>query len=69
MNKVDILAKFLELYPYYHDKIHQYAPESRNTIKIWFKDGRTFDFTYSGNQNCRLINNRDVVNNYSGRYL
>jgi hypothetical protein len=46
MTTFDILAKFLEMYPQFHEQICQYAPNGFSSIIVWFKNGQTFDFTY-----------------------
>lgn len=70
MNVIDILAKFLELHPHYHEQTHQYAPNGKNTIRIWFRDGRIFDFTYTNEHIWNLIRCAGVCENkYNGRFL
>ena len=51
LTTVDILSKFLEMYPQFHEQICQYAPNGFNSITVWFNNGLTFDFTYFSDQN------------------
>lgn len=46
MSHFDILAKFLEMYPQFHEQICQWKPNGLNTITVWFKNGQDFDFAY-----------------------
>lgn len=70
MHTIDILAKFLELHPQFHEQICQYAPNDRNGITVWFRNGRIFDFNCFSDQTWHLISHRELAcNNYSGRYI
>lgn len=72
MNTIDILAKFLEMYPQFHAEICQYAPVGFNRITVWFRNGQVFDFTYYSDQNWNLVNHknyRSMTGSYIGRYL
>lgn len=46
MTYVDILAKFLEMFPMYQTEINAYIPYGANTIIVEFKDKNTYRFTY-----------------------
>lgn len=70
MTTFDILAKFLEMYPQFHEQIYQYAPNGFSGITVWFRDGRVFDFTYFSDQRWTLVNHRKHdITSYVGRYL
>ena len=69
MNHVDILAKFLEMYPQFHEQISHYAPGGFNTIIVWFKNDQVFDFTYHSDQQWNLSNHkRPSTTSYIGRF-
>lgn len=73
MDHFDTLAKFLEMYPQFHDQIYQYAPNGSYCITVWFRNGQTFDFTYFSDNNWtfRVHERRKytTVPAYQGRYL
>ena len=69
MHTFDILVKFLEMYPQFHEQICQYAPSGFNTIIIWFKNGQVFDFTYHSDQQWTLTNHKKPsTTSYIGRF-
>lgn len=67
MSTIDILAKFLEMYPQFHEQICQYAPAGFNTITVWFKNGQVLDFTYFNDQDWKLVNHKKHINGRYGR--
>ena len=73
MNTFDILAKFLEMYPQFHEQICQYAPNGSYGIIVWFKNGQTFDFTYFSDTNWTFRvherKKRTLPAAYEGGYL
>jgi hypothetical protein len=70
MTTFDILAKFLEMYPQFHEQLCQYAPGGFNRIIVWFRNGQIFDFTYFNDQKWSLTNyKKPDVNSYIGRYM
>ena len=56
MTYVDILAKFLEMFPNYQETITQYAPGEHNCITIKLRDGQELDFTYQDDMDWTLAN-------------
>lgn len=46
MTHVDVLAKFLEIFPMYHSKIRAFGPASINSIVVVLDDNRNYIFTY-----------------------
>ena len=69
MDHFDILAKFLEMYPQFHDQICQYAPNGYCCIAVWFKNGQSFNFTYFSDNQWNLSRREKPTANYQGRYL
>lgn len=70
MSHFNILAKFLEMYPQFHEQICQYAPNGSYCITVWFKNGQTFDFTYFSDQSWSLTNHKKPnTTNYIGRFM
>ena len=70
MTTFDILAKFLEMYPQFHEQICQYMPSGFNKIVVWFRNGQVFDFTYYNDQRWQLVNHKKPsTTSYIGRYL
>lgn len=69
MDHFDILAKFLEMYPQFHDQICQYAPNGYCCIAVWFKNGQAFNFTYFSDNQWRLTRREKTTTEYQGRYL
>ena len=53
MTHVDILAKFLEMFPQFHSAIKAYAPAGYNTILIEFRNNFSYPckFAYHSDQN------------------
>lgn len=68
MSTFDILAKFLEMYPQFHEQICQYAPNGSYCITVWFKNGQTFDFTYFNDNRWNLARRERSRTSYLGRY-
>lgn len=58
MTTFDTLAKFLEMFPQFHEQICQYAPNGLNSITVWFKNNQVLDFTYISDNQWRLINHK-----------
>lgn len=70
MSTFDILAKFLEMYPQFHEQICQYAPGGFRRIIVWFRNGQVFDFTYFNDQKWSLVrHDRPATTSYIGRYM
>lgn len=51
MDHIDILAKFLERFPQWHESISAYSPAGPNSIIVEFRDGTL--------QRCRFTYNSD----------
>ena len=69
MSYFDILAKFLEMYPQFHEQICRYAPNGNNCITVWLSNGKVFDFVYISDNRWSLSNNKIRKTEYVGRYL
>ena len=73
MSHFNTLAKFLEMYPQFHEQICQYAPNGSYCITVWFKNGQTFDFRYFSDTDytLRVHERRKYTYQpaYKGRYL
>jgi hypothetical protein len=46
MTHVDVLAKFLEIFPMYQSTIRAFGPAGFNAIAVELEGGRRFIFTY-----------------------
>lgn len=51
MTHVDILAKFLEVFPMYQETIRAFTPAGMNTIIVEFNNNQEFKFTYYTDNN------------------
>ena len=51
MKPIDLLVKFLQLFPMYHEQIHAYTPAGEFTLVIDFKDGKQYKFVYFNDNN------------------
>ena len=69
MSYFDILAKFLEMYPQFHNQIHFWAPNGFNSIIVWMKNEQVFDFTYFSDNRWNLVRRKEQNTGYVGRYL
>jgi hypothetical protein len=58
MHYVDILAKFLEMFPQYQDQVKTWTPHGRCAIKVELRDRGKLDFTFHSNTDWSLIRNR-----------
>lgn len=58
MSYFDILAKFLEMFPQFHEQICQYAPNGVNSITVYFKNGQELDFTYNSLFDWNLVKHK-----------
>lgn len=47
MTHVDVLAKFLEIFPMYQSQIRAFAPAGFNAILVELEGMRSFIFTYN----------------------
>ena len=54
MSSFDILAKFLEMYPQFHDQICKWKGNDSDSIIVWFNNGQVFDFMYFSDNNWKL---------------
>ena len=69
MSTFDILAKFLEMFPQFHEQICQYAPNGANSITVYFKNSQELDFTYKSDTDWELVNHKKSFVHYiGGRY-
>ena len=59
MSYFDILAKFLEMFPQFHEQICQYAPNGLNCITVWFRNGQVLDFTYNSLRDWTLVKHKE----------
>ena len=70
MRHFDILAKFLEMYPQFHEQIQYWAPGGFHSITVWLRNGQAFDFTYFSNNDWDLVRSgKYTVADYIGRYM
>ena len=60
MNHVDILAKFLEMFPQFHSTIKAYSPSGMNTIIVEFRNNTGFPckFTYYNDHDWSFVPER-----------
>lgn len=61
MSYFDILAKFLEMFPQFHEQICQYAPNGLNCITVWFRNGQVLDFTYNSLFDWHLVKHKEYT--------
>ena len=54
MRSIDILAKFLELFPYYQETICSYVVAGPNNIVATMRNGENIRFTYFNDYNWRI---------------
>lgn len=54
MTYVDILAKFLELFPSYQEKVYAWKGLIGHTIDITLKNSQTLTFTYFNDKEWSL---------------
>lgn len=54
MSYVDILAKFLELFPCYQETICAFKPVGSNSIVATMRDGKDISFTYYNDNDWRI---------------
>lgn len=54
MNYIDILAKFLEIFPYYQETIAAFRTDGSNGIIATMRDGQNVSFTYFNDNNWRI---------------
>ena len=54
MSNFDIFAKFLEMYPQFHEQIQFWKANGFHCITVWMKNNQTFDFTYYSDTNWNL---------------
>lgn len=47
MTHVDVLAKFLEIFPMYQSQIRAFGPAGINTIVVELEGNRNYFFTYN----------------------
>lgn len=55
MSNFDIFAKFLEMYPQFHEQIQFWSPNGFKRITVWMKNNQIFDFTYYSDTNWNLV--------------
>lgn len=60
MSYFDILAKFLEMYPQFHEQIHFWRPNGFQSITVWMHNGQVFDFTYFRDNYWNLVRNKMI---------
>ena len=69
MRHFDIFAKFLEMYPQFHEQIQYWAPNGFHKIAVWLKSGQAFIFTYFSDNDWDLVRQcKPSINDYIGRY-
>ena len=54
MSHVDILAKFLEMFPNHMSKLVMWEPYSENAVKVSTNDGAEITFAYFDDRNWTL---------------
>lgn len=56
MTYTNILAKFLQMFPHYQEKIREYTPDGADGIKVRCHDGQKLSFVYHAEGDWILIN-------------
>ena len=69
MSYFDILAKFLELYPQFHEQIHYWSPNGFHRITVWMRNNQIYEFSYFSDNRWTLVRRKEKTDNYIGRYL
>lgn len=54
MNRVDILAKFLRMFPYYQNTICSFSSVGPNSILVTMRNGEDVHFTYFNKHDWRI---------------
>ena len=54
MSRIDILATFLRMFPYYQELICSFESTGSNSIMATMKDGEEVDFTYFNDDDWRV---------------
>lgn len=54
MRTIDVLSKFLELFPYYQETICSYVVTGPNSIVATMRNGENIRFTYFNDYNWRI---------------
>ena len=57
MNHMDILAKFLQLFPTYQDKVSRHTSDGDDGIEIILTDDQRLVFIYHTDYDWLLLNN------------
>jgi hypothetical protein len=60
MTHTSILAKFLELFPEYQNKIRLWQPKGHNSIKVETRTGQKLEFVYQDDKNW-------ILGSYTGK--
>ena len=54
MSRVDIFAKFLEMFPYYQDTVRSFSSYGPNSIVVEMSNREEVSFTYFNKNNWRI---------------
>lgn len=54
MRHIDILAKFLDMFPMYMNNVSNWAPAGNHCIRVETKDLKAFEFAYFGDAYWKL---------------